>query len=113
MRAMLTSRSSREKPSPFERCVRTTSPSSDSTFFPSASSLGASASASVLLPAPERPVNHSTTPRSFLAIVLIPFRSLPSRGLIAIGGAENFGDLGARIFRRRKLALRQQPPPRG
>ena len=59
---MFVSRSSREKPSPFERCVRTTSPSRYSTAAPRASSSRPTISAIVDLPAPERPVNQITTP---------------------------------------------------
>src|SRR5439155_17173445 len=56
------SRSSFEKPRPFERCVRTTSPSRYSTFRPRSSSSGPTSSAIVVLPAPESPVNQSVKP---------------------------------------------------
>src|SRR3954447_4352356 len=59
---MFVSRSSRENPSPFERCIRTTSPSRYSTAAPRASSSAPTTSAIVDFPAPERPVNHTTMP---------------------------------------------------
>src|SRR6185436_13537261 len=62
MRSMFVSRSSFENPSPFERCVRTTSPSRYSTSRPRFSSSGPTISAIVVLPAPERPVNHRVNP---------------------------------------------------
>src|SRR5437868_5083753 len=62
MRSMFVSRSSFEKPSPGERCVRTTSPSSFSTMRPRRSSSDATRSAIVVLPEPERPVNQSVKP---------------------------------------------------
>jgi hypothetical protein len=65
MRAMFVSRSSREKPRPLDRWVRTTSPSRISTRLPAARSLGSRHSASVDLPAPDRPVNQRTTPSFF------------------------------------------------
>src|ERR687898_3064399 len=62
MRSMFVSRSSFEKPSPFERCSRTSSPSSHSTSRPRRSSWGRTSSAIVVFPAPERPVNQSVNP---------------------------------------------------
>src|SRR5437660_826324 len=62
MRRMLVSRSSFEKPRPFERWVRTSSPSSSSAWRPRRSSSAASALAIVDLPAPESPVNQTTKP---------------------------------------------------
>src|SRR5271169_3250165 len=62
MRRMLVSRSSFEKPRPFERCVRTSSPSSTSTWTPRARSSALNIAASVLLPEPLRPVNQTTNP---------------------------------------------------
>src|SRR4051794_26362407 len=62
MRRTLVSRSSREKPRPLERWVRTSSPSRTSTWTPRWRSSAASMAASVLLPAPERPVNQTTKP---------------------------------------------------
>jgi hypothetical protein len=62
MRAMFASRSSFEKPRPFERCVRMMSPSRWSTTKPRRSSSGSTLLAIVVLPAPERPVNQRTNP---------------------------------------------------
>src|SRR6266702_7097962 len=62
MRLMLVSRSSRLKPSPLLRWVRTMSPSSTSTLRPHALSLCSMSLDSVLLPAPESPVNQSVKP---------------------------------------------------
>src|SRR5437588_5120544 len=62
MRSMFVSRSSFEKPSPLDRCSRTSSPSSHSTRSPRRSSSGRTSSAIVVLPAPERPVNHRVKP---------------------------------------------------
>src|SRR5919202_6299613 len=62
MRRMLVSRSSREKPRPLERWVRTTSPSRTSTPRPRAHNSVASCLAMVVLPAPERPVNQTVNP---------------------------------------------------
>src|SRR4051794_9587057 len=61
-RSMFVSRSSLEKPRPFERCWRTASPSRYSTIRPRFSSSGPTISAIVVLPAPDRPVNHSVKP---------------------------------------------------
>ena len=55
MRSMLVSRSSFENPRPFDRWVRTTSPSRYSTSAPRFSSSGPTSSAMVLFPVPERP----------------------------------------------------------
>src|SRR5262249_51647391 len=62
IRRMLISRSSRLKPSPFERWVRTTSPSSTSTLAPASRSRVSMRPEIVLLPAPDRPVNQRTKP---------------------------------------------------
>src|SRR5215218_4648666 len=62
MRSMFVSRSSLENPRPFDRCSRTSSPSSHSTRRPRRSSSGRTSSAIVVLPAPLRPVNHSVNP---------------------------------------------------
>src|SRR6266508_4238365 len=59
---MFVSRSSFEKPSPFERWVRTASPSRYSTSKPEPSSSGPTICAIVVLPAPESPVNQSVKP---------------------------------------------------
>src|SRR5438105_9551166 len=62
MRSMFVSRPSFEKPRPFERCSRTSSPSSHSTSRPRRSNSGRTSSAIVVFPAPDRPVNHSVKP---------------------------------------------------
>src|SRR5215813_2451653 len=62
MRRMLVSRSSLEKPRPLLRFVRTSSPSSTSMLTPRARSCGTSALVSVVLPAPDNPVNHNVNP---------------------------------------------------
>src|SRR6266508_3847269 len=62
MRSMFVSRSSLENPSPFERRVRTTSPSRYSTVLPDSSRRPPTISAIVDFPAPESPVNHSVNP---------------------------------------------------
>src|SRR5438105_12763012 len=64
MRRMFASRSSFEKPRPFDKFVRTSSPSRTSTLSPRARNSGTSLPASVVLPAPESPVNHRTNPLS-------------------------------------------------
>src|SRR5439155_1548241 len=61
-RSMCVSRSSFEKPSPFDRCVRTVSPSRYSTMWPRRSSSGPTRCAIVVLPEPDRPVNQSVKP---------------------------------------------------
>src|SRR5437660_2959834 len=72
MRSMFVSRSSFEKPRPFERCSRTSSPSSHSTSRPRRSSSGRTSSAMVVLPAPDNPVNQRVKPlRSFSVIALL------------------------------------------
>src|SRR5215471_12622748 len=64
MRRMLVSRSSFEKPRPFERLVRTSSPSRTSAWRPRSASSACSRLAIVDLPAPERPVSQITKPNS-------------------------------------------------
>src|SRR5271154_3281209 len=66
---MLVSRSSLEKPRPFERLVRTSSPSRISTRWPRLRSSSATRLASVDLPAPERPVNQRVKPSLMRGIV--------------------------------------------
>src|SRR5918993_3303610 len=61
MRRTLVSRSSRVNPSPFERWVRTSSPSRIS-IRRTPASFSATALASVLLPPPDSPVNHRIAP---------------------------------------------------
>src|SRR5437660_5939359 len=62
MRLMLISRSSLLKPRPLLKCVRTISPSRISTLRPRALRRSSIASESVLLPAPESPVNQIVKP---------------------------------------------------
>src|SRR5438270_6485576 len=62
MRLMLVSRSSRLKPSPLLKCVRTISPSSTSTLRPRSRRRCSIISERVLLPAPESPVNQIVNP---------------------------------------------------
>src|ERR671931_202278 len=72
MRSMFVSRSAFEKPRPFERCSRTSSPSSHSTSSPRRSSSGRTSSAIVVLPAPDKPVNQRVKPlRPFSVIALL------------------------------------------
>src|ERR1051325_10680379 len=70
MRRMFVSLSSLEKPRPLERFVRTSSPSSTSNRTPRARNSGTSLSASVVLPAPDNPVNHSVKP--LLSVINFP-----------------------------------------
>src|SRR3979490_2754849 len=62
MRRILISRSSLLKPRPFERCVRTMSPSSTSTAAPAARRRASIRLEMALLPAPESPVHPRTKP---------------------------------------------------
>src|ERR1035437_6856052 len=62
MRRTFSSRSSLLKPRPFDRCVRTTSPSSTSTRAPNWRNFSSSRREIVLLPAPLMPVNHNVKP---------------------------------------------------
>src|SRR6266498_1107826 len=74
MRRMLVSRSSFENPRPFDRLVRTSSPSSISTFRPRVRSSVASSEESVVFPAPDKPVNHKTNPLLISPPIQIVFR---------------------------------------
>ena len=79
MRWMLVSRSSFEKPRPFERWVRTVSPSRYSTTSPRRSSSGRRGAAIVVLPEPESPVNQRVKPPAGTTVrlgVLVPRRLL-------------------------------------
>src|SRR5690242_10512927 len=62
IRRILVSRSSFENPSPLDKLVRTSSPSSTSTRYPRRRNSSAAIPASVDLPAPDKPVNHSVKP---------------------------------------------------
>src|SRR5258707_7091917 len=72
MRLMLVSRSSLEKPSPFDRLVRTSSPSKTSTFTPRTVNSAAKRAANVVLPAPDNPVNHTVNPLLLFISLLCP-----------------------------------------
>src|SRR5215210_1466479 len=72
MRNTFMLRSSLEKPRPLERLVRTMSPSRTSTLSPLSLSSCSTISATVVLPAPERPVNHRVKPRWFCISFSIP-----------------------------------------
>src|ERR1022692_4201529 len=85
MRRTFSSRSSLLKPRPFDRCVRTTSPSSTSARAPNWRNFSSSKREIVLLPAPLMPVNHSVKP---LCISLISASAAISRHR-AIGGEVN------------------------
>ena len=74
MRRTLVSRSSLLNPRPLLRFVLTTSPSSSSTFFPLSASSETNLSAIVVLPLPERPVNHTVTP--FSNVSSLNFRAI-------------------------------------
>src|SRR5215207_7397045 len=76
---MFVSLSSRLKPKPFERLVRTMSPSRTSTLPNLSLSSLSTISLMVVLPAPERPVNHSVKPRPYL---LLPFSTLHPPGVL-------------------------------
>jgi hypothetical protein len=73
MRRMFVSRSSFENPSPFDRCVRTSSPSSTSTRRRASRSRVATGTDSVDFPAPERPVNQRQNPLSLMLFIKIPW----------------------------------------
>src|ERR1039458_5903145 len=85
MRRTFSSRSSLLKPRPFDRCVRTTSPSSTSARAPNWRNFSSSKREIVLLPAPLMPVNHTVKP---LCISLISASATISRHR-AIGGEVN------------------------
>src|SRR5215203_6913720 len=93
MRAMLVSRSARLKPRPWQRLVRTSSPSSSSTRWPRSARAGASLAATVDLPAPDSPVSHNTNPVSVVIATGAPFDWWPRSG--AIGVDQQLGDLGS------------------
>src|SRR5215212_7881538 len=94
MRAMLVSRSVRLKPRPWQRLVRTSSPSSSSTRWPRSARAGPSLAATVDLPAPDRPVSQSTKPVS-LVMELVPFAGGGVGGASGpVGLDQQLGDLG-------------------
>src|SRR5215471_8095600 len=84
MRRMLVSRSSFEKPRPFDRLVRTSSPSRTSAWRPRSASSACSRLATVDLPAPERPVSQTTNPFPSL----IEFSSPSCSDQTAVGDVE-------------------------
>src|SRR5918912_4613957 len=78
MRRTFMLRSSLLKLRPLERLVRTMSPSRTSTRRPLSLSSCSTSSAMVVLPAPERPVNHNVNPRCLSTVLFsIPLSSLP------------------------------------
>src|SRR5436305_10179375 len=96
MRSMFVSRSSFEKPSPFERCVRTTSPSRYSTLCSFFSSSAPTNSAIVDLPAPLSPVNQSVNPLAIRLLSPGVTRSLgPGRAGQRVGVDAAFELVGA------------------
>src|SRR5689334_2563398 len=99
MRRMLVSRSSREKPSPLLRCVRTSSPSSTSTGTPRSRSATASRAESVDLPAPESPVNQTVNPSLIPSFLPASGRVQPALDLVAAAPAAR-----TRVFARRDRA---------
>src|ERR671911_2335131 len=110
MRAMLVSRSSRLKPRPWQRLVRTSSPSSSSTRWPRSARAGASLAATVDLPAPDRPVSQSTKPVS-LVMGRCAFRWCGRSG--AVGVDQQLGHLGPGELGRGQLAGGQHGPHLG
>src|SRR5919109_1677357 len=111
MRAMLVSRSWREKPRPWHRLVRTSSPSSSSTRWPRSARAGPSLAAMVDLPAPDRPVSQSTKPVSWF-MKWSAFRWVGTDGLEwsgPVGLDQELGDLGPGELRRRELPAGQHP----
>src|ERR1019366_2769899 len=94
IRRTFSSRSSLLKPRPFDRCVRTTSPSSTSTRAPNWRNFSSSKREIVLLPAPLMPVNHNVKP---LCISLISASAAISRDR-TIGGEVNSAFLFGVLF---------------
>ena len=84
MRPMLVSRSSLENPRPFDRWVRTTSPSRYSTSAPRLSSSGPTSSAMVVLPVPDRPVNHRVEAACDRSLTLALLRGERPRSMSAV-----------------------------
>src|SRR4029453_1865393 len=120
MRAMLVSRSSRLKPRPWQRLVRTSSPSSSSTRWPRSARMGPTWAATVDLPAPDRPVSQSTKPVSLVMgrcafrgswMALRAARGQGQSG--AVGLDQQLGDLGPGELGRWQLAGGQHRPHLG
>src|SRR4029077_16428785 len=112
---MFVSRSSLEKPRPFERFSRTMSPSSTSSFDPRARSSLTRMFVMVVLPAPESPVNQRQKPSSsaigscFLLVCVDQdlgnlFPAELGRRLLAV--SEHLPDLRAREEQMRLLRVR-------
>src|SRR3712207_2773889 len=122
IRKTLVSLSSRLKPRPLERLVRTMSPSRTSILPNLPRSSFSTISAMVVLPAPERPVNHNVNPRPCLlsfsiTILLFAFLLLPELArllddplLVPHALDEDLDDLRTRELRRRVLAPPQHLP---
>src|SRR5215207_6173276 len=119
----LVSLSSRLKVRPLERLVRTMSPSRTSTLPCLVRSSRSTMSAMVVLPAPERPVNHSVNPPPacllpfsistllFVFLLLVePARLLDHPLLVPHTLDEHLDNLGTRKLRRRILAPAQHFP---
>src|SRR5215207_3754635 len=108
MRRTFVSRSSFENPSPFDRFVRTSSPSNTSTLKPRARSSGASLPASVVLPAPESPVSHRTKLRPSFNSTPITSLSSAGRARGSLSVDKNSCDLGACELDGRELPRAEQ-----
>src|SRR3712207_2200771 len=114
--------SSRLKPRPLERLVRTMSPSRTSTCPTLSLNSFSTISLIVVLPAPERPVNHSVNPRPYLAPFCIVILLLVLGLLLELAGLldhsllvpqaidEDLDDLGTAELRRRILASGEHLP---
>src|SRR5215218_11262456 len=120
---MLVSLSSLLKPRPLERLVRTMSPSRTSTWPNLPRSSLSTISAMVVLPAPERPVNHSVKPRpclpaplsiipsSFAYLLLLEHAGLLDHPLLVPQTLyENLDDLGTTELRWWVLTLGEHLP---
>src|SRR5688572_33034473 len=113
----LVSLSSLEKPRPLDRLVLTISPSRTSILRKRFLSSCSTISDMVVLPAPDKPVNHNVKPRP----TLVPFSIVNSPRLLmtyccdfnvfltillgSLSFHKHFDDFGAGEFRRRVLAL--------
>src|SRR3954453_16207746 len=95
MRRMLTSRSSFENPSPFDRCVRTTSPSS-SVIEREPASRSTTARATVDLPEPQKPVKNNVRPSpGGCGTVVVTSTSGPDEYAAAIASAREDASSGS------------------
>src|SRR5215213_2326146 len=108
MRRTFVSLSSFENPSPFDRFVRTSSPSRTSTRKPRARNSGTSLPASVVFPAPESPVSHRTNPRPSFSSTPITLLSSARRARRLLGLNQDSCDLGPRELDGRELARAEQ-----